>query len=215
MTIVAQDTFTRADTTGSTTISNAAGWGTSSDGEAWSTLPTTSCTFKIVSNRGQESGDTGRDHVRLGTQTLADAEALVRFSVSNIANYFGLTLRQTDTSNWYAARYNNGKLDLEKDVTGTATQITNTTFTITANTLYWLRFRCQGTNLKAKIWADGSSEPGSWTLTTTDSALTSAAGFGFVWNNPSSSDVIKVDSYSVDNLVAHVLISDGYGGVFT
>lgn len=46
-------------------------------------------------------------------------------------------------------------------------------FTWAMDTLYWMRCRCQGTTLKAKIWAHGSAEPAAWTVTTTNGVLAS------------------------------------------
>jgi len=43
------------------------------------------------------------------------------------------------------------------------------------------RFRANGTDLKAKLWQTGTTEPSSWTLTTSDSSITSGytAVFGY------------------------------------
>lgn len=38
-----------------------------------------------------------------------------------------------------------------------------------ANTWFWVRFRANGTNLKLRVWKDGTDEPSTWTLTATDS----------------------------------------------
>lgn len=61
----------------------------------------------------------------------------------------------------------------------TPTQVTSATasFTFSTSTTYWIRFRANSTSLKARAWADGGSEPGTWGLDVTDSNVTSAG-----WN---------------------------------
>ena len=39
----------------------------------------------------------------------------------------------------------------------------------------WVRFQAIGTAIKAKVWLDGDAEPGSWLISTTDSAVTTGA----------------------------------------
>ena len=36
---------------------------------------------------------------------------------------------------------------------------------------YWMRFRAEGTTLKVRVWADGTPEPATWTLTAIDDDL--------------------------------------------
>jgi hypothetical protein len=54
-------------------------------------------------------------------------------------------------------------------------------FDFTANTEYMIRLRANSTNLSAKVWAYGDSEPTEWTLTASDSSLT-ASGWSGVFN---------------------------------
>jgi hypothetical protein len=42
----------------------------------------------------------------------------------------------------------------------------------------WVRFRVEGTSLKARIWAEGDTEPTAWTLEATDDHITGAGWFG-------------------------------------
>lgn len=44
--------------------------------------------------------------------------------------------------------------------------------------VYWIRFQIIGTTLQARIWIDGSAEPGTWNVSVTDgSDITSGRGF--------------------------------------
>lgn len=69
----------------------------------------------------------------------------------------------------YQARY----------VSGVLSNLGNTGVAITANTWYWTRFQRTGTTIRVKVWADGGSEPGSWSASFTDSSHSSGwAGVG-------------------------------------
>lgn len=60
------------------------------------------------------------------------------------------------------------------------TQLAITTgFNAADSSRYRLRARANGSTLQAKAWLDGNAEPGSWTLTVTDTALTAAGWCGF------------------------------------
>ena len=59
----------------------------------------------------------------------------------------------------------------------TPVQVATAAFTFSVSTTYWIRFRANSTSLKARVWADGGGEPGTWDLDVTDSTI-SAAG----WN---------------------------------
>lgn len=65
------------------------------------------------------------------------------------------------------------QLVVQKRVNGTFTNLRVAAFKATANTAYSLRFRIVGTMLYAKVWASATTEPSAWTVTTTDSSLSS------------------------------------------
>jgi len=60
---------------------------------------------------------------------------------------------------------------------------------------YWVRIRAIGSSIKAKVWQDGNSEPGTWTLEATDTTITAAGWQGFGWWT--DSEAPEVDYYSV------------------
>lgn len=51
-------------------------------------------------------------------------------------------------------------------------------FSWSLDTNYWMRFRVRGSTLKARIWADGSTEPSTWLLDTADGDITDAGRSG-------------------------------------
>lgn len=72
--------------------------------------------------------------------------------------------------------FNRLKLDYYDN--GSIGNVTYVTKTFSQGTWYWFRFEASGTSLKGKAWADGSSEPGSWDIDTTDSTITAAGWAG-------------------------------------
>lgn len=71
------------------------------------------------------------------------------------------------------------EIRLVKHVSGTATNLVSASFAWLINTRYWMRFRVVGSTLKARIWAKGSAEPGTWNLETTDASVAAAGYVGF------------------------------------
>ncbi len=68
-------------------------------------------------------------------------------------------------------------LKVTKIVAGTLTSIATYAVTLpTTEEDYYIRFRANGTSLKARIWRYSAPEPSSWHIDTTDSAI-SAAGY--------------------------------------
>lgn len=62
-----------------------------------------------------------------------------------------------------------------KLVAGVATVLITETFLWREDVKYWVRFRANGTDLKAKVWAGDAVEPEDWTLETTDSSHSTGA----------------------------------------
>lgn len=54
--------------------------------------------------------------------------------------------------------------------------LSTVSFAFAANTLYYMRLRCQGTTISGKIWAASSVEPSAFNISVTDSSYSS----GFV-----------------------------------
>ncbi len=162
--VVAKDTFQRA---------NQAHWGTASDGQAWGGDSGTANGFAITNNTGTvtNAGSTSYSAV-LGSST-SDVEVLYSGSLSSYTNAnFGAVLRWTDGNNWYKAYIDGGMFYIQKKVAGTTTALASASFAGQGGTSYSIRFQAFGTKLNAKVWATGSAEPSGWTLTTSDTSLT-------------------------------------------
>lgn len=191
MTIIASDTFQR---------SNQSGWGTASDGETWA-FTGQAATESIASNEGVIAGTSVNDtHAQIGTQTLGDQELLCRIAINNSNDICGLEARFSTYNNTYKFLYYSNAVHINKTVSGSNSNLANSgAFTMTVGTFYWFRFRCQGTTIEGKVWQDGTNEPGSWTVSTTDSSLASG-GFALLGNTGTGSGV-QYDHFTADNLV--------------
>ena len=163
-TTLAQDNFQRA---------NQKFWGTTSDGPTWGSDANSNSAFSITGNTGQvANGNTSYSAV-LGP-TATNAEVLFTGSISSFNNTnFGAVLRWTDGNNWYKAYIDGTNLVVQKKVSGSTTILGTASFPATAGTSYTLRFRVVGTNLYAKVWQTGTTEPSNWMVTATDSSLLS------------------------------------------
>lgn len=116
----------------------------------------------------------------------ADVEVLARMrSSSTSAGQLRLTVRGSGAAASEAGysvelcSSSASNMRISKLVAGTQTLIgTDYAFTFAANTWYYVRFRANGTALKARVWADGAVEPTSWHLEVTDSSITAAGWIG-------------------------------------
>lgn len=166
-----QDTFVRAN--------NASSWNNASNGESWS-HPVGTATTAISGNEGTLTGNAARQVLLLGSRTGTDVEILVRTSATvDTSESQGPAARSSsDGTNFYCCFLTGTALSIAKIVSGTSTTLATTSFTPSASTFYWIRLRVQGSALKAKIWQDGTAEPTSWTVSTSDSTFTSAGLVG-------------------------------------
>jgi len=190
MSTLATDTFSRA---------NQVGFGTASDGtDTWSQARG-AMTWAITSNKGTcNSASGGTFNVfRLGSQTAASVEILVRVNPADTSD-IGCVARYQDINNFYYGVLSGGNLVIGVNNAGTFTTLRSVGFTYSAGSAYWLRFRLVSTSLSLKAWADGSGEPGSFQATITDSAISSAGGFG-LGSDSSSATNTQFDSLTVTN----------------
>jgi len=116
----------------------------------------------------------------------ADAEVLARMrSSSTGAGQLRLTVRGSGAaaaeSGYSVEICTTAAADMRvsKLVSGTQTLLSPLhAFAFAANTWYYVRFRVNGTSLKAKVWADGTEEPTSWQIEITDSSISAAGWIG-------------------------------------
>lgn len=186
----ATDTFTRAD--------NASSWGTASNGiDTWSKTGTG--TVSISSNEGVIVSAGSDTNMQLGTAQASDFDITCRISFNDTGDIGGIEGRYSVSGgnvSCYKFLFYTGAVHLNKAVSGTNTQLTTASFTITANTFYWMRLQIIGTTLNGKIWADGSAEPTAWTTTTTDSSVVGNGGYAVLGNTAGPSTGVRFDHFN-------------------
>lgn len=121
---------------------------------------------------------------------LANQETLSLFRMTgpnNVDANFGM-LRASGgigTENGYVVSVSTALtgIQIRKFVSGTATALgAATPFGFYNHALYWQRFRVNGTTIQVKYWNYNASEPVSWTVTQTDSAVAGPGSVGLMWN---------------------------------
>ena len=111
----------------------------------------------------------------------ANAEALVRWRWTNGGSdvLTDLTLRDTAGGTYYGIRVSPVDIVLRKSVAGVgSTAIGSAAGSYVVGNWYWTRLRVKGTDLRAKVWADGEPEPAAWSVAGTDSTITAAGSVG-------------------------------------
>lgn len=173
--VIASDQFGR---------SVSAGFGSPDVGPAWSV--SSAQQTKVANGEGVISGWTaGNRDVEAWVPTSAadmDVEGEVRLSAQNPAgaNYQARVVAraQSDARNGYTAVVTHTtagavKWSLQRVVnaggTGTLTLGSGTLLASAgAGTKWWIRLDVQGTQIKARFWQDGTSEPSTWKANVTD-----------------------------------------------
>lgn len=209
MAVERSDTFSRANTAGTTTPAGASGWGTSSGGDAWGLLSgvTGSGTYSIASNEGKYVGTSGTSQFcGLGSAISGvDVEVLARFTcTAATADAWGILCRASDNQNYMLLRVLNSsgwKLNLlSKLANVTKTNASASIGTPASGTKYWLRLQFIGSTVNGKFWQDGTAEPTSWTVTATDANFSSAGLVGIYMFMNTGTENVQWDSFSATDM---------------
>lgn len=165
---IASDDFSRTE---------AGGWGTASDGHVW----TTSGTAANFSVNGAEGliAPTALNSSRLAWVDVGgtDQDITVAARIADVAESGNLTVglvgRLTDSANYYAVEFRYSATDtdllLRRRVAATTVDLVSMSPTLQpASTGWvWIRLQIQGTEIRGKVWGDGTTEP-DWMLTYSD-----------------------------------------------
>lgn len=172
--VLAKDDFARTSTTG---------WGTAETGGAWNLTGSPAGT--VTNGTASLSVAKGATrHASLPTLTRADADVRVTIGLDQApeggSTMVSAAARRTSSGEYRATLVHSstGKLNVQlvKVMGGTATTlkvVTVPNYVVTPGSAAQLRFMVSGTSsvdLKAKVWAEGSTEPTDWLLTATDAA---------------------------------------------
>ena len=175
-TILAQDTFQRAD---------QALWGAASDRQSWEGDANNLTAFSIagsVHTWGQIANNRGNQGEQIYNALLGPASENVNLVVSGSVNLFrlnanfGVVLRWSDVNNWYKALIDGSYLVVLKRVNGVTTRLGALPFTALSGKTYTLHFRAIGATLFASAWQSDQSEPAHWMIVVSDMSLVSGQG---------------------------------------
>jgi hypothetical protein len=177
-TILAQDTFQRAD---------QALWGAASDGQSWEGDANKLIAFSIAGSNhtwGQIANNRGNQGQgeQIYNALLGPASENVNLVVSGSVNLFrlnanfGVVLRWKDVNNWYKALIDGSDLVVLKRLNGVTTQLGALRFTALSGKTYTLHFRAIGATLFASAWQSDQSEPDHWMIVVSDMSLVSGQG---------------------------------------
>jgi hypothetical protein len=132
----------------------------------------------------------------------ADTETLMSFRFPSTAprGYFYLFAR--GSGNWvsgypgtsYFLQFGNddSSVQLWKSSAGTTTQLASVANAAAVTTTkQWVRFRVEGSTLKAKVWTDGAAEPAAWEVSASDSTVTAAGVLQVKWSRSSSATAAR------------------------
>lgn len=208
------DTFTRT---------TANGWGTSDSGDAWTRVTGVASEFSTdgaVAKIATTVTNSSR-YMTIGPTLPPDLDVVARFALAALpvaqSTTVGLVARYQDTSNHYRAWINwttagAVQLRLEKNIGNVLTTLTTQPNVLTgyvAGTFVWVRFQVIGSTLRVRVWADGSSEPSTWTHSVTDTDLRvggAAAVRLFHVTGNSSTPTLSVDDFTATALLSDSLV---------
>lgn len=131
----------------------------------------------------------------------------------SVGDRFGLSFRVWDNSGtangYYATLRAGNSLRLSRFAGTTETVINTTTIsTISVDTWYHIKVNTNGTAIKVRYWADGGSEPSTWTIDTTDATYDNTKkGLGVYLYSGNVANLYYVDSLTADDgIVASTFI---------
>lgn len=187
-----------------------AGWGSADTGQAWA-IGATASQWNVAAGVGTiQPNANSSDRFATVTTNSTDNSALITFSVSALPAsgtlMTGLAIRYVDGNNHYLARAQIATTGiitaaLTKRVAGVATTIATSTMSlaVTAAVRYKMRAKAVGTTLALKIWLASQDEPIAWTVTATDTSITTGTAVSAFARNESAvtTQIFSYDDFSV------------------
>ncbi len=200
-----QDTFVRTPVSGF--------WGTATDGNVW-TLQSGSATYSTNGTQGVIAKPSSDSWESLGSTLANDGgEILVRWQLASTRDKAGAVLRMSPSAaTFYGVRFSAGNVELFGKWGGTIqTNIGGVQVAYSPGTAkQWFRFRVAGNALYFKVWADGSSEPATWSGQTTDTNVT-GTGFAGLYGNGTNTTGVKFDQFSANPYATTTYTYNSFG----
>ncbi|MGH9040782.1 MAG: RHS repeat-associated core domain-containing protein, partial [Acidimicrobiia bacterium] len=185
------------------TASNGSVWAPSK----WTTTSNDSTRIAdIQSNEGRlyVNGSAARATAKMPAVADGDVTFTYRFDNRTSRSYLRPMVRasgasgssQMTTGYRVELRSDSASIKLQSYVSGTATEIGSFTYTMDTNTQR-LRIQVIGNAVKVKAWPVGTSEPGTWQINVTNTAVTGTGVFQINHNYSSGAHTVFVDDVSV------------------
>lgn len=213
---VGEDSFTRSE---------SSAFGTADSGQTWSTGGGSASDFSVTGSVAQITmGSVNVSRRAVIVDTLLDCEQLVTVAASAVATgaaICGEIMFRCDAASsglqHYRARVEFGlagalSVKLLKRISGGDTTLDTQALvdTYSGGTQVKLRARIDGSTIRARAWLAANSEPSTWDVEATDTAITAAAGVGLrtvlLTGNTNVSPNVQMDDYEclVERFVGHV-----------
>ena len=189
----------------------ASGLGTASDGQVWAVLSGTAAHYSVNNGTAQYTYDSNiYSKLVLGYGVSQDFNFLARFTPASSNDFFGFYYRHVDANNYASAQINAaGQYSATSVFGGVESDYTGASASITPGSAYWLRVAITGTSIQMKSWADGTTEPTSWSATFTDSHAAWLGQYGIILKVGTSATHIAFDSFTATNNITTTLTSIG------
>lgn len=144
-------------------------------------------------------GETGTDFMQL--VDLRNASLTISRIQAVVARHGGSSANANHYRAVYEYNASSNKLRLEKVISGVTTVLAQSTaFDAALTADLRIRFEVTGTTIRMKAWLTSGSEPGSWTLSTTDSSITDNGKAGVLADNPDATTASSdFDNYKLVN----------------
>jgi len=189
----------------------ASGWGTSSRGDAWTTVGAVASDYLVDGVKGihRHPAATSSTMITVMNTDSADVDILVKFGVDALesgtaSQTYATIVRYQDSSNFYrmllTTQSNQRDISITRIVAGVSTTLLSVVLpnlTYEANNVYYMRSRASGPNLSVKVWEDSTPEPIEWQVNVVDSTFLTSGWVG--WRTFNGSAVGGVMNFWVDD----------------
>lgn len=206
VTVVLSDDFTGTDGA----AWNASKWGMGRNQQSGTGAGVTLLSGTGLMQTSSSAPDSGAATVarRALITSIADTNITCAFKFDSTRAYLDVNIRHdtdfVDGNNCYSLRLRSaaagtGGQTMAKQVAYSTTALASKNQTFTNGTWYKLRFQAIGTTIRARIWEQSATEPGTWDMSVTDSTFTGAGKVGLCGRNGTANARVFVDDLIIRN----------------
>lgn len=184
-------------------------WGTATNGGSWARLSGNAADYQVNGSEATTAATTLATEYVQGLTSISQSnfDVTIKFKTDKVdlgdEQQVLLTVRRGGTNDYkfvFILTTSDVKIRVDRNGSGISGP-TSSGLTHAANQWYRARIQTMNTTIRAKIWLDGSSEPGSWTIDITDAVAVSPGHVALaVWLGPSTGNAPVTASF--DELVS-------------